>query len=163
MKQWLRLTLVLCLASILMFLVLPRAAGAQEGQGKYVTEASVRLIRLVNAANRHGYKLHANTLSLGGGWLKKGTDTWVPLYTIKLEEGKQYRFIAAGDAEARDVDLEIQDADGKVVAHDDKTEPEAVVDFTPKTTGSYTVRIRLNDSMNSLPCFCVAIVMTKKG
>ena len=50
-----------------------------------------------------------------------------------------------------------QDASGKVVARDVKVDPEAVVDFTPSASGRYTVRIRLFDSDNNVPCFCVAV------
>ena len=161
MKQWFRSTPVSCLASILAFLVLPLAASAQEGQGKYVAEAAIRLTKLVGTANQQGYGLQDSTFSVGGAWLKHSKETWVPLYTVKLEEGKKYRFIAAGDGDAKDVDLEVQDSDGKVVARDVKTDPEAVVDFTPAASGRYTVRIRLFDSVNQVPCMCLAVVMTK--
>jgi hypothetical protein len=76
-----------------------------------------------------------------------------------LTGGKKYRFIAAGDADARDVDLEVQDANGKVVAKDVRTDPEAIVEFTPQNTGRYLVRIRLYASDNHLPCFCLGVVM----
>jgi hypothetical protein len=162
MKRWLGVTPALWLMGILTILILPLPAGAQDGQGKYVTQASVRLIRLIGTANQQGYRLHHDALSVGGGWLKKSTDSWVSLYTAKLEAGRHYRFIAAGDKEARTVNLQVQDADGKVVAHGMKTDPEPVVDFSPKATGNYLVRLRLLDSVNDLPCFCIAIMMTKK-
>jgi len=135
---------------------------AQEGQGKYITEASVRLTRLISTANKDGYQLQENSFSIGGGWLKQSKETWVPIYKVSLEEGKQYRFLAARDEDAKDVDLEILDADGKRVAMDEKTDPEAVVDFVPNASGTYQVRIRLYDSMNNVPCACLSIVLNKK-
>lgn len=135
---------------------------AQEGQGKYITDASIRLTRLVAAANKDGYTLQDNSFSIGGGWLKQSKERWIPLYSLKLEEGKKYRFIAAGDEDAKDVDLEIVDADGKRVALDDKTDPEAVVDFVPKASGTYQVRIRLYESMNNVPCVCLSVVLNRK-
>src|SRR4051812_18690224 len=92
-------------------LCLPNAVGAQEGQGKFITEASSRLTRLIAAANKQGYNLPDNTFSVGGGWLKQGKGTWVPLFTVPLEQGKSYRFLAAGDMDAKDVDIEVQDAE----------------------------------------------------
>lgn len=155
------LTLGLCLASL--FLVAgPQRVSAQEGQGKYITQASKRLTTLIDKANEKGYSLTDNNFSIGGGWLKQSTTKWVPLYTIKLTAGKKYRFIAAGDGDAKDVDLEVIDSDGRTKARDVKTDPEAIVDFTPTETGVYTVRIRLYASREDAPCVCLAVVMAMK-
>lgn len=150
------------LLAILAVAVVHTRVEAQEGQGKYITDASIRLTRLVAAANKDGYTLQDNSFSIGGGWLKQSKEKWIPLYSLKLEEGKKYRFIAAGDEDAKDVDLEIVDADGKRVALDDKTDPEAVVDFVPKASGTYQVRIRLYESMNNVPCVCLSVVLNRK-
>ncbi len=152
-----------CLASLLMLVGAHNRAAAQDGQGKYITESTVRLIKLVNAANKAGYALQDNSFSIGGGWLKQGKDNWVGLYTVQLTAGKSYRFLAAGDADAKDVDLQIVDAKdvNKVFKEDVDTAANAVVDFTPETTGRYLVRIRLYDSANNLPCVCLSTVMAK--
>jgi hypothetical protein len=155
-----RLTLGLALVGLLVLANVP-AARAQEGQGKYITEATVRLIKLVDAANKDGYSLADNSFSTGGGWLKQSQKDWIPLFTVQLQEGKEYRFLAAGDADAKDVDIEILDADNKVVAQDVDTAANAHVNFSPKATGRYLVRIRLYDSDKNLPCMCLAIVMSK--
>lgn len=163
-QQWITrkapFALGVCLASLWTLLGVQHAS-AQEGQGKYVTEATVRLIKLIDASNKGGFTLQDNSFSIGGGWLKQSTETWVPLYTVQLTGGKKYRFLASGDADAKDVDLEVQDANGKVVAKDVKTDPDAVVEFTPQNTGRYLVRIRLYASDNNLPCVCLAVVMMK--
>jgi len=166
-QQWLsrngQFVLGVCLASLLTVLATETRVSAQDGQGKYITEATVRLTKLVNAANGAGYILQDNSFSIGGGWLKQSTANWVPLYTVQLVAGKKYRFIAAGDVDAKDVDLEVQDANGKTVASDTATNPEAVVEYTPAAAGRYTVRIRLYASDNNDPCVCLAIVMAKKN
>jgi hypothetical protein len=135
-------------------------ASAQEGQGKYVTEAAARLVKLIDKANGEGYKLHDNVFSIGGGWLKQGNNNWVALFTVELQAGKTYRFLGAGDADAKDVDLELQ-LNGKVVASDTGTDPTAVVNYTPAAAGRYLVRLRLYDSDQNLPCVCLGIVMAK--
>ena len=155
-----RFALVVCLASVMTVFVSENRASAQ--QGKYVTEAAARLTKLVDTSNKAGYTLNDNTFSIGGGWLKQSKKDWIPLYTIPLTAGKSYRFIAAGDADAKDVDLEILDANNKIVAQDAETDPWAAVDFTPKVSGVYLVRIRLYASDNNDPCVCLAVVMTKK-
>ena len=134
---------------------------AQEGQGRFVTQASARLVKLINAANAGGFNLADNSFSIGGGWLKQSQANWVPMFTVELQAGKQYRFLAAGDADAKDVDLEIQDANGRSVAVDDAVNPEAVITYTPANAGRYLVRIRLYDSRENYPCVCMAIVLQK--
>jgi hypothetical protein len=142
-------------------------AQAQQGQGQYLTEAAARLGKLIASANKDGYYFYNNQFSVGGGWLQQGENNWVNLYTVTLEAGKNYRLMAAGDADARDVDLEIKDLNGKQVALDEDTASEAVINFSPTVTQKYLVRVRLFDSGadkqgRKLPCMCLAIVMVKK-
>ena len=138
------------------------ALAQQPNQGKYLTEASTRLSKLIAQAHKDGFILQDNNFSIGGGWIKQSQDTWVPLFKVTLEAGKKYRFLAAGDFDAKDVDLDVQDSNGKRVAIDDGTEPEAIVDFTPRVAGEYSVRVRLYDSDKNLPCLCLAIVLRQK-
>jgi len=157
-----RFVLGACLASLLSLVAAGNTADAQGGQGKYVAEASQRLVGLINKANGDGFSLADDRFSIGGGWLKQGAGNWVSLYTIQLTAGKQYRFLAAGDNDATDVDVEIQDLNGKTLKADTGTAPEAIVDFTPKTSGRYLVRVRLFASRNGVPCVCLAIAMHRK-
>jgi hypothetical protein len=108
-----------------------------------------------------GFKLVVDRFSIGGGWLKQGASNWVSLYTLNMAAGKTYRVIAAGDADAKDVDVEIQDASGKVLKADTGSDPEAIVNFAPSTTGKYLIRVRLYASRENVPCVCLAIVMAK--
>lgn len=147
--------------SILGVLAGDNRAGAQQGQGIYFTQASNRLAKLIDGANKAGYRQPNNSFSIAGGWIKQSQTNWVPIFTVELEAGKEYRFLAAGDNDARDVDLQIQDADGKTVALDDDTNLNAIVDFQPSRSGRYTVRIRLYESRENLPCACLAVMMAK--
>ncbi|MGE0529517.1 MAG: PPC domain-containing protein [Bdellovibrionales bacterium] len=154
-------TLVFVLAVSFVLVAVPQAR-AQEGQGKYITEATMRLMKLADKSNADGFEMKDNLFSIGGGWLKQGKETWVALFTISLVQGKQYRFLAAGDGDAKDLDLQIVDAKGKVVAEDVATNPEAIVNFTPPATGTYVIRLRLYDSRNNLPCACLGVVLDKR-
>lgn len=135
---------------------------AQAQQGPYVTQAAARLSKLIDKANGAGYSLNDNAFSVGGGWLKQSKSDWILLYSIPLQAGTKYRLLAAGDDDAKDVDVEILDAKGKAVAQDVATDPTATVDFTPSVTAIYQIRIRLYDSQNNLPCVCLGILMTGK-
>jgi hypothetical protein len=161
-KQGLRLALGVFFTTMLTGLAADNPAVAQDGQGKYITEATVRLIKLVDSANRDGYALQTNSFSIGGGWLKQSQDTWVPLYTVPLIGGKEYRFLGAGDADTRDLDLQVLDPSGKVVAADEGTAPEAIVNYRPSDSGVYTVKLRLYASDKNQDCMSLGVVMIRK-
>jgi hypothetical protein len=152
------------LVSVLALAVPGHDAAAQQGQGQgqYITEAAARLSKLISSANKDGFTLQDNNFSIGGGWLKKDTDKWVPLFTLTLQAGKKYRFLASGDADARDVDLQVQDLNGKTLASDEDTAADAIVNFTPAATQKYLVRVRLYASDQNVPCVCLAVVMSAK-
>jgi hypothetical protein len=140
--------------------VLCTGGTASAQQGQFVTQAAGRIAKLIDDGNAAGYKLHNNTFSLGGGWIKQGNGNWVALYTISMEEGQQYRVVAAGDDDATDVDVEIQ-LNGKTLKADTSTAATATVDFTPTESGRYLIRVRLYASRNNLPAVCMAVVLKK--
>jgi flagellar hook assembly protein FlgD len=137
-------------------------ASAQLKQGPFVTQTADRLSKLIGEGNKAGYSLSDNVSSIGGGWLKQSTSDWIPLYYVNLTGGKTYRFVAAGDNDAKDVDIELLDANNKVVAQDTGAEPTAKIEHTPDANGKYLVRIRLYASREDLPCVCMTVMMTKK-
>ena len=163
-KQWsVRGLWGVCLVSML---ALPmagsRLAAQEEGQGVYITQASARLTKLVDVGNKKGYGFLLDGFSIGGGWLKQSQTKWVGLYTVELMAGKEYVFLAAGDNDAKDIDLQVTNAAGAQVALDDKTDPEAVVVFRPEASGRYAVNVRLYDSKDNQDCVCLSVVMVKK-
>jgi hypothetical protein len=153
-----RFTLGVCLASVVALLISETRASAQ--QGVFITQASARLSKLVDKGNDDGYKLQNNSFSIGGGWLKK-SNKWVAIYSVQLTAGKEYRFLASGDNDAKDVDLRVLNAKGNEVAVDDATAADAVVNFSPQVSGIYLVQIRLYDSRNDLDAVCLSVMMAK--
>lgn len=149
----------ICIVGVLALLTGQQQAFAQK-QGVYLTQASARLAKLIDAGNGEGYTLINNKFSLGGGWLKK-SEEWTTLYSINLTGGKKYRVIASGDDDAKDVDLRILDAKMNQVAIDDGTAVDAIINFTPKMTGKYTVQIRVFDSKGGVDSLCISALMAK--
>jgi len=160
-RSWRGLGLVALLASFCFAVVGVNPADAQKGQGKYVAQASESLVKLIAQANSDGYSLHSDKFSIGGGWIKQGEDHWVSLYTLNLTAGKKYRFLGAGDFDAKDVDIDIKNGAGDVVAKDVSTASTAVVDYSPNTSGKYLVRVRLYASEKNRPCMCLVVAMVK--
>lgn len=68
-------------------------------------------------------------------------------YGKNLEAGVRYLFVLAGDDGANDVDLDILDEKGNVVASEAKSDGDnlAAVEFVPPTTGRYTLRATLDE------------------
>jgi hypothetical protein len=149
------------LAIMLTLLAAVGGAEAQDGQGKYITQAADRLATLVSLANKDGYQLQPDDFSVGGGWLKQSKD-WVGLFSVELKGKQPYRFLAAGDDDAKDVDLRILDPDGKEVAIDAAVGKAAVVNFTPPIARRYRIQVRVYESNEGAPCACLAIIMNKK-
>lgn len=149
----------ICIFAVALILVAATQTHAQ--QGKYVNSSAARLVKMIDAANDNGYKLQSDGFSVGGAWLKQGKDHWVPVFTKTFKRGTNYRLIAVGDMDARDVDIQVLDSTGRVVASDTATSPEAIVNFTPTENGNYTIRLRLYASKNNVPSMCLAIVMER--
>jgi hypothetical protein len=65
-----------------------------------------------------------------------------------LTKGQGYAFVAVGDDNAKDVDLQLVDTNGKVVAEDNDTDESAVVTFSPP---------QKRDIMRELSCTTVKL------
>jgi serine/threonine protein kinase len=131
-----------------------------EDVAKYMNAAVVRVTNLADKANTLNNFGYDNGISILGGWVEEKKNLTV---TLTLTGGVQYLFLAAGDNDAVDVDLEILDAGNNVVAKDTDTNPDAVVNFTPPANGKYTVKMTLYQSKNKVPCVCVTVVLKKDG
>jgi len=132
-----------------------------QGQGDSAAQAAARLVRLIGLAKQDGYSLRENTSAFGGGLLRRGDANWVPAGRVSLRAGGHYRFLAAGDFNAVDVDLQVRNEDGWLVASDTTASPEAVVEYAPTRTGSYLLRLRLRACRGDAPGVCLAAVLEK--
>jgi hypothetical protein len=74
---------------------------------------------------------------------------------MTLEAGRPYRFVGACDYECSNVDLELWDAGGRVVARDLMQNDTPVMDYTPTSGGLYTLRIMMQ-TCTITPCYAGA-------
>jgi hypothetical protein len=154
-------SLVFAVACVAALALSAGAARAQNTPGKYIGEASTRLAKMIDNASGTGYKIRGNAFFMGGALLQQSKDNWIPLGTVELDQDRPYVFLAAGDADATDVDIQILGPNGDVVAKDDSTNVEATVEYRPTTRGRYTIRMRLYASQNSVSCYCFAAMLCK--
>jgi hypothetical protein len=79
-------------------------------------------------------------------------------WQVELIGRTSYRIIGGCDNECTNVDIEVIDDRGGVVASDLQPDDRPVVNFTPARTGTFTVRIMMQ-ACSLAPCFAGARVL----
>jgi hypothetical protein len=147
------------LAGILLLVGGP-PAWAQRSAGIYLKQAVVRVTDNTKVAGRltgYGYN---DGISILGTWLPAGGRS---NFRLQLTAGVSYMFIAGGDNDAQDVDLEVFDDAGNQLAADTRVAPDALVVYTPAYSGWYRLRVALYRSRDNLPCACVLTILKRNG
>lgn len=88
--------------------------------------------------------------------LQAGADS---RWQIHLAGGSAYRVIGACDNECSNVDIELIDIGGAVVASDMLPDDFPVIDYTPATSGAYYLRVVMQNCTLA-PCYAGARVLT---
>lgn len=83
-------------------------------------------------------------------------------WQVNLAGGAAYRFIGACDNECSNLDFEVIDAQGAVVASDLLPDDYPVVDYTPPANGQYYLRLLMR-SCSVAPCYAGARVLAASG
>jgi hypothetical protein len=136
----------------------PAGAAEQWGPGKHMTQAVGRVmgsVRLASNISDYGYD---NGICIMAAFLRPGATV---AFNRPLERGERYMILGGGDDDVEDLDIEVLDSSGDVVAKDDKVDAAPVVEFTAPRSGQYTIRQRLYKA--SVGCFCVVAVLRKGG
>lgn len=79
-----------------------------------------------------------------------------------LQKGVDYVFFGAGDNSVQNVDLELADSSGKVIARDVSADAKPALQYVAKSTGNYRLTLRLKKSSGA-SSFCSLIVMRRTG
>ena len=89
--------------------------------------------------------------------LQPGTDH---RYRVDLSGGGHYTIVGSCDNECTNLDMELIDDNGSVVANDMAEDNYPVVTFAPPANGRYTVRI-LMQACTAAPCYAGARILTQ--
>lgn len=146
--------------ALMLFGGMAQPAHAQgKATGQFLDAAVVRVTDIAAKAKfaQYGY---ADGLSILGGWVDEKASL---SFSMELQKGVDYLLLAGGDNDALDVDLELQDATGIALAADAGFDPEAIVQFTPRQTARFTLKLTLFKSRQKVPCVCVATILKKNG
>lgn len=79
-------------------------------------------------------------------------------WQVNLQAGRNYRIIGGCDNECSNLDIELIDSRGAVVASDMLPDDFPVVNFTPAQNGQYIVRIMMQ-ACSVAPCYAGARVL----
>ena len=75
-------------------------------------------------------------------------ETW----TVTLYAGNSYRIAGVCDGDCKDIDLALLDGNRNELTSDMLADDVPILDFTPKTTGSYTIKVMM-PTCNQDPCY----------
>ena len=144
----------------------PAPAQQPKHAAGFLSEAFVRVTDLATKANtklQYGYAKEANP-SILAGWVKRGGR--LEFTYRNLIGGGEYLFLADGDNDAEDVDVQVYSGtstQGTPISQDVGTNRDAIVAFTPPANGNYTVKLTLAGSRNNVECACALVLMRKNG
>jgi len=131
------------------------AAPAHEwGPGKWMNQAVDRVVgavKFVSDKTEYGYD---NDICILAAFLAPKGKVAI---NRTFRAGQKYAIIGAGDNDVEDLDLEVVDSTGNVIAKDDKADAIPVVTFRVPKTDTYTVRQHLYKAKRGSFC-CIAVL-----
>ena len=140
------------LLTVLALVALPVARLSAQSYARTVWE---QLDRAYTRASNNGYTTRNYII----GRLDEGdTDTW----TLTFYGGNDYKVVGACDGDCRDVDLFVENDDGKSMASDESRDDTPIVDFHINDTGAYKVKVKMYDCKEN-PCYYGISVFFKRS
>ncbi|HKI19611.1 MAG TPA: hypothetical protein VKA15_17120 [Isosphaeraceae bacterium] len=123
-----------------------------------MTQAVGRVMGSARAISDRTVFGYAEGTSIMAAFLRPGADI---AFTRPLYRGQEYVILGGGDQDVQDLDVEISDPDGRVIARDTRDDAAPIVRFVAPRDGSYTIRQRLCEARSS--SFCVVAVLRARG
>ena len=129
-------------------------------EAPYVDDGIARCIaaaRKLKDMSKFGAR--SDGMCLVAGFMEVGGElSW----TCKLQGGKEYIFVASGDQDVKDLDLEAWEAKKKV-AEDTAEDNVPVVVLTVENDCSVTMKMKLDNAPKDEVHFCVMVMLENEG
>jgi hypothetical protein len=133
-------------------LVVPATHASAQSYARTVWE---QLDRAYTTASGNGYTTRNYIL----GRLDQGdTDTW----SLTLYSGNDYKVVGACDGDCRDVDLFVEDDDGRTVGSDESRDDTPIVNVHINNTGTYKFKVKMYDCKEN-PCYYGISIFFKRS
>jgi hypothetical protein len=123
----------------------PARADHTNSNDPWTRQVANQLIRAAEATGYRGYTLTHNPFidALGRG----GQDD----ITLSLSQGVSYAIIGVCDDDCRDIDLQLYDDNGNLVASDVERDDLPILKIVPRWSARFTIRVSMSRCANS-PC-----------
>jgi len=118
-------------------LFLSASAASVQAQS-YAQTVWNQLQAVYGAVNQNDYRLQNYIV---GRLDDSATDSW----TFHLSAGTSYMIIGVCDEDCADIDMVVRDENGRVVAEDSADDDVPVVQFTPTSSGRFSIRTTMYD------------------
>jgi hypothetical protein len=144
--------------TLLLLLAAPKPSLAEWGPGTYMLQAVGQLmsaILQISEKTEYGYD---DGIAIMAAYLDPG-ETVAFIRTI--ERGQKYAVVGGGDNDVRDLDIEVTDEDGRMIASDTKDDNQPVVLFTASYSGKIVIRQKLFAAARG--SFCVVAILRAGG
>ena len=128
-----------CIFAVLIIVLLMASSSAYAS----VSGARAVMIQVAAVLINEGYDF--DTDASGGGLLREGESA---VQRITLYRGNSYAIVASGCEDALDVDVELYNSDGKLLAKDSDSSDSAVLEFSVNVTGTYYIKVKMYDVKN---------------
>lgn len=139
-----------------------QSAASADGQAMLTPEQRAQLEALVRSYLDEAVRRNGGGMSPAAGFNDEIADMQPSTdhrWQVNLVAGTPYRILGGCDNECSNLDIELIDSRGGVVASDMSPNDFPVVNFTPAANGSYIVRV-LMQACSVAPCYAGARVMT---
>lgn len=125
-----------------------------------MAEATAKVAAAVRTiSDKSDMGFYKDGFSLFGAYIREDKKASI---TTDLRAGTTYAFLGGGDNSTTDVDIHIKDSSGRIVAKDTDSDPTPAVTFKPRTSGKYTIELRLY-SCRGLGGYCALALMQENG
>ncbi|MEA5477806.1 hypothetical protein VB774_09255 [Pseudanabaena galeata UHCC 0370] len=112
---------------------------------RWTNQVRTQLIQASIAIGLVNYRMTHNPFI--GDLGRRGQDD----ITLNLKRGTNYAIIGVCDNDCRDIDLQLYDDNGNLVASDTKDDDTPVVRITPRWNAQFTIRVIMSSCSNA-PC-----------
>lgn len=131
----------------------PASARASLADELAIRQVALRLSDTVTAYRGRGWQVH----DFDSAFVQRGA--YVD-YSVPLCVGNQMVFRGLGDADARNITLQVFDPSGRLVVRDNDSDATPYVSFRVPRSGNYTVRLSLPECVAN-GSYCVLLVAIK--
>jgi len=117
-----------CFVAIALIGLLAPAWSQGRTSANYLSQAFIRVTDSAAGAAKLGNFGYQEGISILGAWVNTGDDCRFSIYFAK---DVNYMIVGGGDNDAQNVNVEIINEAGRVVANEDREAPDAMVTFRP--------------------------------